>query len=906
MAALTAPAQLFRHLSTKDGMTSRHVISLRKDRTGYLWMLNHEGVDRFDGSRITHYTLRTDEGPLSPTRGLASLATDSARTLWVISHTGDLFSYDEPTDSFLPALDFALMRPHEGRSQPLTASYMDTCRHGIWLCTRSAQYLFSLSDRHLYALPTGVHQPVNAVVRTPDDVYFLATEQGVTALRLTEEPASSAYRQFHLRPESHPELATLPHVRALYFHPDTHLLVLATADSGLYIYNRYARRMERCLTSLKDVEVSTFAPVPGQRQQVYVATQGAGLYRLTLPEGQLTPFLQANPNTPHSLQSDILNDLYIDDVQRLWMATYPMGVSVYSQQYPAHEWICHSYDNSNSLSSGQVHDILEDADGDLWFATNNGVSCQHGGRWHTLLTQAQSTDGRRNYTFTALCDLGDGRILAGGYMSGIYLIHKSTMKAEALPLPDKYVRSIVLTHRPDGQSDGQVWVGGQQKLIQLDSRTLQTVREWHTGFPIASLAEQDADRLWVGTLNGLYRLDRRRGRLTRIEPHAEMGRITSICPTPQGITYLSTMGDGLWAYTPPLPGQHEGRFAHFTAANSSLLTDDVYCILPLSDGRLLLSTEQGVATYSPRERRFYHWGRDQGLMFTSFNPGAGLHTRSGRCLFGTEEGALSFSDTVTLCRPFHSRLVLGAYDRTASLTLPHPHHDLELEVSSLNFDNPSSILYSWQLEGYGDGWSTPSRQGRVRYTSLPPGRYLLRVRSLRADDLQPVEERTLALDVRPPWWLSWPALTVYALLVLGACILLCRLYWMRRVKTIVSQTISQNRSLDELFMQRVEEVVKERLTGDGLSVEVLCNELNVSRSTLYNRLKEITGEAPADYLRRRRMDESARLLLTRQYNVAEVSDRLGFSDPKYFTEVFKRYFGLTPTQYIRQNLGASE
>jgi AraC-like DNA-binding protein len=107
-------------------------------------------------------------------------------------------------------------------------------------------------------------------------------------------------------------------------------------------------------------------------------------------------------------------------------------------------------------------------------------------------------------------------------------------------------------------------------------------------------------------------------------------------------------------------------------------------------------------------------------------------------------------------------------------------------------------------------------------------------------------------------------------------------------------------------MQRVEEVVKERLTGDGLSVEVLCNELNVSRSTLYNRLKEITGEAPADYLRRRRMDESARLLLTRQYNVAEVSDRLGFSDPKYFTEVFKRYFGLTPTQYIRQNLGASE
>jgi AraC-like DNA-binding protein/ligand-binding sensor domain-containing protein len=944
-------AQLFRHLSLRDGMVSRHVIAIDKDRTGYLWMLNHEGVDRFDGTRMVHYDLTADEGPISPTRGLASLASDSTGTLWVISHTGDIFCYDERRDTFSAALDFTLLKPQDGRGLPITASYMDVEAHAIWLCTHSGQYLFSLSDHHLYHPLTGVKGAVRALTSTADGEYFLATDEGITSFRLTErsEEATSPTRprrHFEIHADGHPALSHLPHVRTLYFSKSRNTLVLATADRGIYLYDIGTRTMGRPLTELRDVEVSALTAVPGQEDELYVATQGAGLYRLNLSEETLSPFLQANPNTPHSLQSDILNDLFIDDAQRLWMATYPMGVSIYSEHYPAHEWICHSFDNANSLSSGQIHDIIEDRDGDLWFATNDGVSCHlapghatKGSQWRTLLTQALSTDGRRNYTFTALCDLGDGRILAGGYMSGLYLIHKSTMKVEALPVPDKYVRSILLTHDTKGQADGTVWIGGQDRLTGYDLATHRIFATLHPGFPIATLAEQDADHLWVGTLNGLYRLDKRTGRLTRFQPHTEMGRITSICPTAQGITYFTTLGDGLWAYD---PGRE--RLLHYTARNSSLQTDDLFCILPARDGRLILSTEKGITTFNPSERKFYHWGHDQGLMFTSFNPGAGLHTRDGRFLFGSEEGALAFSDTVTLHRAFHSRLVTdGVSD---SLTLRYDENTLQLEVSSLNFDNPSSILYTWRLEGANDDWSAPGRDRRIRYVNLSPGHYRLHIRSLLADDLSTVEERTIVLTVRPPWWLSWPALLVYALLALGGCIAACRLFWLRRVKRqarkhavvtllaaqemmepleqikeplsrlqqdsslsregheMVVEALRRTESLDDLFIRRVSEVVQNNLRGNGLNVDRLCNELGISRTTLYHRLKEITGEAPADYIRRLRLDESARLLLTREYTVAEVSDMMGFSDPKYFTEVFKRYFNATPTQYIKQRMQA--
>jgi AraC-like DNA-binding protein len=959
---LAMSAQLFRHLSVNDGMVSRHVISLCKDRTGYLWMLNHEGVERFDGSHFTHYELLADEGAISPTRGLATLATDSTQTLWVICHTGDVFRYDEARDTFVPALDFALLRPQDGRGQPITATRMDVRRNAIWLCTRSAQYLFSLADGRLHSLQTGIHEPVLAVEPTEDGKCFLATEKEVIAVSISSPLSGhspSAANSNSSGDTNSSARIPVPHVRSMYYHAASHQLILATADRGIYLYNIGTRAMGPALTELKDVEVSAFVPVPGDDQALYVATQGAGLYRLDLGfmetngerKASLIPFLQANPNTPHSLQSDILNDLYIDDAQRLWMATYPMGVSVYSEQYPAHQWICHSYDNANSLSSGQIHDILEDRDGDLWFATNDGVSCCQHGRWTTLLTQASSTHARRNYTFTALCDLDDGRLLAGGYMSDLYLIHKATMKAEEWACPAKYIRSILLSHDAQGRPDGLVWIGGQQGLMCLDLHTRRLVKRVSPGFPVATLTEQDADYLWVGTLNGLFRLHKASGSLSRLEPRTEMGRITSICPTPQGPTYIATLGDGLWVYEGASNGKGTSRFIHYTAQNSTLITDDIFCVLPARDGRLILSTERGITTFNPAEGRFYHWGHDQGLMFTSFNPGAGLHTRDGRYLFGTEEGALAFSDTVTLHRPFHSQLVLGdvilrrgSQSSAQALDLPHDEGSFALEASSLNFDNPSSILYSWRLEGARDEWTAPSREAHIRYTHLTPGHYRLHVRSLLEDDLRTVDERTLEVTIRPPWWLSWPALVLYLLVSVGVCIALCRLFWLRRVKrqaekhavvtllaaqemmepleqikeplsrlqhdaslsregqAMVSEALRHTESLDELFIRRVSEVVQHNLQGNALSVDKLCNELGISRTTLYTRLKEITGEAPADYIRRLRLDESARLLLTREYTVAEVADMMGFSDPKYFTEVFKRYFGVPPTQYVKQHL----
>lgn len=82
-------------------------------------------------------------------------------------------------------------------------------------------------------------------------------------------------------------------------------------------------------------------------------------------------------------------------------------------------------------------------------------------------------------------------------------------------------------------------------------------------------------------------------------------------------------------------------------------------------------------------------------------------------------------------------------------------------------------------------------------------------------------------------------------------------------------------------------------------MESLCASQNMSRSSFYNKLKALTDQAPADYIRLIRLKRAAQLLSEGQYNISEISDMTGFNDVKYFREVFKKYYKISPSGYSK-------
>ena len=104
-------------------------------------------------------------------------------------------------------------------------------------------------------------------------------------------------------------------------------------------------------------------------------------------------------------------------------------------------------------------------------------------------------------------------------------------------------------------------------------------------------------------------------------------------------------------------------------------------------------------------------------------------------------------------------------------------------------------------------------------------------------------------------------------------------------------------TLDQQFLRRVVEKISERISDDTFGVEVLAEELNVSRSLLFKKIESLVGESPSELIKRTRLNRAALLIEKRIGNVSEIALDVGFSNPSYFAECFKKQFGISPSQY---------
>jgi len=102
--------------------------------------------------------------------------------------------------------------------------------------------------------------------------------------------------------------------------------------------------------------------------------------------------------------------------------------------------------------------------------------------------------------------------------------------------------------------------------------------------------------------------------------------------------------------------------------------------------------------------------------------------------------------------------------------------------------------------------------------------------------------------------------------------------------------------LDRDFMRRVFRIIESQLSNADFSIGDLCYELAMSRSSVYNKLKTLTGRGPNDIVRIVRLSRARDLLMRRPWPIAEVSAMVGFSDPKYFSTCFRKEYGISPSK----------
>ena len=106
------------------------------------------------------------------------------------------------------------------------------------------------------------------------------------------------------------------------------------------------------------------------------------------------------------------------------------------------------------------------------------------------------------------------------------------------------------------------------------------------------------------------------------------------------------------------------------------------------------------------------------------------------------------------------------------------------------------------------------------------------------------------------------------------------------------------KSNDEILMERVMKVVNDYLDNSELNVEMLAEQVGLSRVQLHRKLKELTGIPASEFIRNIRLKQAALLLKDKKMNISQVAYAVGFTNHTHFSTAFKKFYGVSPTDYI--------
>ena len=751
-AELTNSMFDIRHIGYTEGLSSQRVFSIVEDKHSVMWIATKVGIDRYNGHAVKSYTLpgTFHYGDMAGRR--LRLLYDEQYGLWAYDHTGRIYCYSVQNDCFEQDLYLGQFISGEIILNKLCLDNKGT----LWLGLSNGLYKKE-TDGSISSVVK--EQYVNDIIAT-DESLFVGTSMGV--LQFSHSQVSEMRW-----------LINGKNIQTLFCDVAKKELWLGTFNNGLWVMNLNTSG----IYPLKGQSYSFLNPIRAitsyDNQTVLVGIDGGGVYAVDRNSKKAHQLMSTEDSTDIFLRGNGIYAVVKDRQGNIWIGSYSGGVSVaILSRYPI-TVLAHERGNPQSLANNNINDIEENTNGDLWFATDHGISI-----WNT----ASNTWNHclKGNVVVILSKGENGSTWAGTYGDGVYLLDnrghvvRHITKEQGI-LTTNYIFSI----RQD--MDGDLWVGGLDgDLIMMDKegRRKQSYSiKW-----IHSIEVVKHDQIAIATVNGFCLVNKRTGEIQRHATFQEFQKqnasayIVSMLFNDDGTVWLGTEGGGLNLYNIET---HELRT--FTS-REGLPSDDVYSLQRDSRGRLWASTGKGLALIENYQVSNLNYLGD---IDKEYNKSSFARLSDGRFAYGSTNGAVCVTPNAIAATNYQAplrftgltieyldadeekRLRPVIHDMMASGTvhLDYKYNSFAITFESINYRFQRDIAYQYILNEYEKSWSNLSSNGMVRYTNVSPGSYTLKVRSLRRSNGEIISEGTLILKVSQPWWNSWWAWIFYICIV---------------------------------------------------------------------------------------------------------------------------------------------
>ncbi|WDF57375.1 hybrid sensor histidine kinase/response regulator transcription factor [Mucilaginibacter sp. KACC 22063] len=776
-----------RSYTIHDGLPSGNITVALKGKNGYMWIGTDNGLCKFDGYTFKSLVNIPGNPNSISSNFINALAEDKNGKIWVGTMDG-LNVLDPNTEKFERFY-------HDDRSKNTISnnkifSIFADSDGVIWIGTDDGFNQYVAATRSFISYKPDPNnqfsikgKSVNAIIEDDKRNLWLGNWSG----GLNKFDKTS--KHFISFPQAEiPHKKTANDIWNLYYDHKKGCIWVGTYWSGLFCFDP-AKQRYTPFPSHDKTNVGAYS-IDNVNDSTLAVGSNAGFYLINKNNNQWKKIGNANSSAD--------GYVYNDHSGIIWLCGNEVLTKVDFTQYKFHFMPL-------SVKPGEVKSMLLQGTM-LWLATNNGLYRFDLARKTAKLFQHS----------------GDPNSISSNQVGKIYLDHEGTLWAATENGFDKFN-------------------SGNNRFIHHSHHS--ALGAFFNEDVFRDVLEVKPHEYWLATDAGLKIFDENKQQFKHYyNDEKNPGSIASnhvynLAKDKKGNVWIGTSGNGVDRFDPTT-----GIFHHYSYNDKvpgSLSNNIVHCVFEDSKNNIWVCTADGLNRYIPESDSFITYSRKNGFAsnvfnnivednagnlwinsaigiskftpqtstVTNFDEGDGVfsHTiicksKDGQIYLGSNEGMVIFDpakinlntnipkiyftdfqvfnksvkpgDSSPLKKP------IGVAD-TAFLT--HDQNVFSIEFVALNFTHSEKNAYRYKLEGFDQKWISNNNQRRVTYTNLNPGTYIFNVVASNNDGVWNLNPRRLTIIISPPWYRTWWAYSIYAIILAGL-IYLYLLYKDRQAK----------------------------------------------------------------------------------------------------------------------------
>jgi len=873
----------FTPVSSNEGLSQGFVSCIIQDSRGFIWFATKDGLNKYDGYSFSVYRHDPENEFSLSENFILDIFEDSRGYLWLaMPHGVDVF---DPLSETFSHVSFTMVQTNR---PGIAADFTEDAQGNVWGRSPEGYYRFEAKERDTKSTRFSERYkiaatPLEKILRNEtraqlycferngdawvgrNDSLFFFTKESFAAGKPSAAYAQSAF-------------SGVPGGEIRQIFPDTlrNELLLITSE-GLVFYDKRSRQAGKIvLRKLGDFPNPKVTSID-EHGNVWMYFDG----RLRVYKRSSGELQQVEPvNISREVFSSYnFRAALVDRSGMLWLGTNGFGAFKYNPRVAAFQL----------LDSRGVSLVNEDHAGNVYVSLMSD--------WYRFDTAARLLGERAFNAPLFRHTIGDrAGLLPRTFMQDAQHIFWLNYGEGVLARYDERANSIKFFRAEAPPSEwpnfasktwfdknGDPWIslecGPSNYICRFDRASerfdapvkIPLVRDNFTYAYVSSVHIGANGDMWLGTIDGLMRFTPATGdwKIYRNVPGDKESLssdiIFSLCPDPlQPERYLwaGTNSGGLNRFD-----LATGKFRRYTE-KQGLPNNVIYGVLGDAQGHLWLSTNYGLCRFDVRTEACKNFFASDGLQGNEFNRYAYFKTSKGELYFGGVNG-VSFFKPDALNNPERPPAVsftgLRLFNRSVSfrdsgsvinkpvdfmeeIVLTYDQSVIAVEFAATDYAAPEKNQFKYMLEGFDKDWTFSGPRHEAIYTGLVPGEYRLVVLGANSEGVWSKTGRTLKIIVLPPWWQTWWARTLFALLAVGSVVgfFFARTASLRRSRKLLEEKVKErtrelNDSVLHLEQTQKQLIKNEKLASFGQLTAGIAHEIK-NPLNFINNFSELGGE----------------------------------------------------------------